>query len=165
MALTVETGAVVAGANSYVSVADANAYHLARGNTMWTGDDGVKEAAILRAMDFIESRAWKGQKTAYGNQLCWPRTGVVDREGFDVPADTVPPGVVIALYEAALRELVTPGCLAPDLARGGRVLSESIAGMSTTYAQGAPAGTTFAAITNALAGLVKSAACVEIGRG
>lgn len=165
MALIVETGAVVAGANSYVNVADADAYHLARGNTTWTGDDGAKEAAILRAVAFIESRPWKGTKGAYTNPMCWPRAGVVDGNQFDVPADAVPAGVVSALCEAALRELVKPGCLAPDLERGGRIISDSIAGISTSYEQGAPAGTTFAAITNALAGLVKSTACVEIGRG
>ncbi len=165
MALTVETGAVVAGANSYVSVADADAYHLARGNALWAGDNAVKEAAIHRAVAFIESRPWKGTKGAYTNPMCWPRAGVVDRDQFEVPADTVPVGVVSALCEAALRELVKPGCLAPDLERGGRILSDSIAGVSTSYEQGAPAGTTFASIINALAGLVKSTICVEIGRG
>ncbi|SNS00249.1 hypothetical protein SAMN04488503_2284 [Humidesulfovibrio mexicanus] len=165
MALTIENGVVVPNANTYADLATVTAYHAARGNSGWLASSEDAEPAILRAMNYIESRPWKGQKTAYSNPLCWPRTGVVDREQFDVPADTVPAGVISALCEAALRELVKPGCLAPDLERGGRILSDSIAGVSTSYEQGAPAGTTFASITNALAGLVKGSACVEIGRG
>ena len=165
MALIVETGAVVAGANSYVSLADIATYHSARGNSSWTGADPVKEAAILRAMAFIEARHWKGSKTAYTNPLAWPRADVQDRDGFDVPEDTVPAGVVQALCEAALRELTTPGTLAPDLYRGGRVMSESVDVISTSFESGAPAGTVFFAVNNALRGLVRSSACVEVGRG
>ena len=43
MTLTVETGAIVANANSYVSIADCDSYHTLMGNATWTGTDAVKE--------------------------------------------------------------------------------------------------------------------------
>lgn len=164
MTLIVETGAVVANANSYASVATVDAYHSARGNTAWSGTDAVKEAAILRAMDFVEGLPWKGQKTAYTNPLQWPRLNVVDRSGFAVPADSVPQGVVYALCAAALVELVTPGALAPALARGGMVKSEKVDVIETTYMDGAPSSTTYPAIMAPLKGLVGAGNVVELVR-
>lgn len=163
-ALIVETGAVVANANSYVSVADAAAFHTARGNATWTGTDAVKEAAILRAMDYVEGMPWKGQKTAYANPLQWPRLNVVDRNGQDVPADSVPQGVVYALCAAALVELVTPGALAPALARGGMVKRKKVDVIETEFMDGAPSSTTYPAIMAPLKGLVGAGNVVELVR-
>ncbi len=46
MALTVEDGTVVAGADSYLSVADANEYHQSRGNTAWLDLAGVIDGTV-----------------------------------------------------------------------------------------------------------------------
>lgn len=74
MAIIVETGAIVTGANSYVSLADASAYISARGLTM-----SVVDATIIKAMDFIESHAmqFRGERVQRDQPLSWPRTGVV----------------------------------------------------------------------------------------
>lgn len=164
MTLIVETGAVVPSANSYVSLADAAAFHTARGNTTWTGADAAKEAAILRAMDYIEGMPWKGQKTAYTNPLQWPRLNVVDRSGFAVPADSVPQGVVYALCAAALVELATPGALAPAMERGGMVKREKVDVIETEFMDGAPSSTTYPAIMAPLKGLVGAGNVVELVR-
>ncbi len=163
MTLIIEDGTVVKNANSYVSVADVDAYHLDLGNTTWTGTDAVKEAAMLRAMAWIESQSWKGRKTAYENPLSWPRVDVVTREGYTIPEDEVPAPVVKALCEAALVEIESVGALRPALERGGQIKSESIDGaVSVTYRDNAPVTTQFYAIQGYLGGLVKSANMVMV---
>ena len=41
------------GWDSYISLADANAYHASMGNTGWTGDDTAKEVALRKATQYI----------------------------------------------------------------------------------------------------------------
>mgnify|MGYP000257303279 FL=1 len=51
MPLIVEDGTLPAGANSFASVADADAYHAARLTAAWTDElaEAQKEAALIRA--------------------------------------------------------------------------------------------------------------------
>lgn len=42
------------GWDSYISLVDADAYHLAMGNAGWTGDDAMKEVALRKATQYIE---------------------------------------------------------------------------------------------------------------
>ena len=125
MALIVETGLIVPGAESYVSVAGATAYHLARGNAAWgLLVNGPMEEALRRATDFMEQmyrRRWKGTRVTAAQSLCWPRQGVQIE---DAPAsyyaavlalNIVPIEVQNACSEFALK--ASAGLLAPDLQR------------------------------------------------
>jgi hypothetical protein len=56
MAFTLEDGTGLEDANAYISVAFADSYFADRGITEWTGTDTVKEQAIIRATDYIETR-------------------------------------------------------------------------------------------------------------
>ncbi|MFV1944136.1 DnaT-like ssDNA-binding protein [Pseudomonas luteola] len=111
----------------YGSVADADSYHQTRGNTGWTGEDAAKQAALIRASAYIDSKYRKkftsgrwmslfpGTKTGgRGQALEWPRTDAQDYEGNKIPSDEIPAEVQQATYEAALRELSSPGSLSPD---------------------------------------------------
>ncbi|KWT12062.1 hypothetical protein CFBP3846_03638 [Pseudomonas syringae pv. avii] len=111
----------------YGNVADADAYHAARANTAWTGEDMAKQAALIRASAYIDGKfqaqnscgRWEslfsGAKTGGRAQaLQWPRTGATDTEGHEIPAEEIPIEVVQATYEAALREILLPGSLSPD---------------------------------------------------
>ncbi|WP_346395963.1 DnaT-like ssDNA-binding protein [Pseudomonas syringae] len=111
----------------YGNVADADAYHAARANTAWTGEDMAKQAALIRASAYIDGKfqaqnscgRWEslfsGVKTGGRAQaLQWPRTGATDTEGHEIPAEEIPIEVVQATYEAALREIALPGSLSPD---------------------------------------------------
>lgn len=164
MTLIVEDGSGVANANTYADLATVTAYHAARGNSGWLASSEDAEPAILRAMDYVESLPWKGQKTAYANPLQWPRLNVVDRSGYTVPGDAVPQGVILALCAAALVELVTPGALAPALERGGMVKREKVDVIETEYMDGAPSSTTYPAIMAPLKGLVGAGNVVELVR-
>ena len=153
MTLTVEDGSIVSGADSYAALATVTAYHTARGNSAWDGEDADAEPAILRAMDYLEGLPWVGDPY-YGYQtLQWPRYGVFFR-GVQWAVDEIPPQVVKALCEAALIEFEEPGALAPALERGGMIESEKVDVLSTTYAKGAPVGTAYRKVTQHLRGLL-----------
>ena len=132
----------------YGTLADANAYHLARGNAGWTGADPAKEAALQRATDYIDGRyrrltgggCWvsmfRGKRTAGRDQeLEWPRTGATDSEGNEIPDDEVPDEVENATYEAALLELTTPGSLSPVFVGSQQVTKEKVGPIEVQYAE------------------------------
>ena len=115
MPLTVEDGTGLAEADALASLAYVDGYHVAFGNSGWSGDDSAKEAAIRRASAYLShSFRWKGYRLNGRTQaLAWPRTGVVDADGYDVPSDEVPDEVQQATAEVALRELAEPGAMNP----------------------------------------------------
>jgi predicted RNA methylase len=78
MTLIVETGAIVSGANSYVSLADARAYASARGVTL-SAVDATLEPMVIKAMDFVESHSAQfiGERVQRDQPLSWPRVGAV----------------------------------------------------------------------------------------
>jgi hypothetical protein len=104
----------------YGTLAAADAYHQARANVVWaaTGDDEDRQAALLRACVWIDNTyrvRFSGKKAGGRSQVReWPRTDAVDAAGDQLADDEVPVEVEEAAYEAALRELVNPGSLAPD---------------------------------------------------
>ena len=123
----------------YGTVAAADAYHAARANATWTGEDVAKQAALLRASVYIDGRyrkllasgVWQslfpGVKTeGRGQAREWPRTGAEDYEGHAIPSDQVPVEVEQATYEAALRELVEPGSLSPDFVAASTVKRQKV---------------------------------------
>lgn len=76
MALVVEDGTGLANAESYVSVADADAYHVDFGNTAWASStEPAKEAALRRATQYLDSRyRYRGEPLTDTQALAWPRT-------------------------------------------------------------------------------------------
>ena len=114
MALTVEDGTGVAGADAYCEVAAVDTYHTNRGNTAWTGSNTVKEQAIRKATDYIEARfarRFVGTRYSKAQGLSWPRTEAYDRDGF-LRDDEIPEELVEATAEYALRAL--SAALLPD---------------------------------------------------
>lgn len=133
----------------YGTVAAADAYHLARANAAWTGDDTAKQAALLRASVYIDGRyrkllasgTWQslfpGVKTeGRGQAREWPRTGAEDYEGHAIEPDQVPVEVENATFEAALRELASPGSLSPDFVAAQTIKREKVGPLETEFAVG-----------------------------
>jgi len=90
MALTVEDGSGVTGANSYISVTDARAYAAARGLTLPAADGDV-EVLLTKGLDYIEALRgdFQGVKVLSTQALQWPRYGVIV-DGYDVESDEIP---------------------------------------------------------------------------
>lgn len=150
MALIVEDGSGLPDAEAYISVADADAYHHARGNVAWAAlTTEAKEAALRLGADYmgaVYGPKWCGKRLTDTQALDWPRTG---REG-------VPEAVRRANAELAVR--ASAGPLLAD--QGPAVKQETVGPLSVTYADGARQSTRYAAVDAALraAGLFRSAA-------
>lgn len=151
MPLVVEDGTGLETANSYVSVADADAYHTLRQNTTWT-DLAIaadKEAALVKATDFLDERyggSFKGRRKTDVQALGWPRSEVYDATGDAITG--VPELVKRATYEAALRAV--SGELNPDLDRGGLVKRTKVGDLEVEYADHAPGSTEYRRIDEIL---------------
>lgn len=80
MALIVETGAGLATAESYASVAEADARLANFGYTAWAGlGQAAKETALRLATDFMVNTyrtRWKGYRVNTTQALDWPRSYV-----------------------------------------------------------------------------------------
>lgn len=132
----------------YGTVAQADAYHLARGNTGWDGDPAAKSAALQRATDYVDGRyrrltaggCWvsmfRGSRTGgRAQELEWPRTDATDSAGEEIAVDEIPVEVEHATYEAALRELVEPGSLTPTFIAVQQVTREKVGPVEVSYAE------------------------------
>ena len=138
MSLIIEDGTGKVDAQSYVSAVDADAYHLARGNSSWTGTDAEKEAAIMRAMDWLDpyfTNRWPGFKYLDTQALEWPRSSACDKDGYDL-GQTIPAVLKAAVCEAALIELVDPRSLFEPENENGAIIQETEGKVSKTYAPG-----------------------------
>lgn len=104
----------------YGTAAGFRDYHTARGRDVTDyADDALVEAALLVASEWLDAvyfpATWAYTKTGGSAQdRRWPSIGVVDGYGYAVASDTVPTLVENATYEAAWRQLQSPGSLTLD---------------------------------------------------
>src|SRR5512140_3031441 len=99
MALVIEDGTGVTGANSYATLVEIRAYATARQYTV-PAQDADLEALVLKAMMYLESkrREYKGTKTHGIGYLQWPRTDV-QIDGYDLASDVIPEQLKDALAQ------------------------------------------------------------------
>ena len=97
--IIVETGAIVTGANSYVSVADLTTYGTDRGITI---SGANPEDLLIEAMDYIESLEFIGDRYTEDQALVWPRTGAVKHKHWTYDNDEIPQNLIDGLCEVAL---------------------------------------------------------------
>jgi len=157
-ALIVEDGTAKPDADSYISAADAAAYHISRGNeNAW---DAIEDpdAALRKATDYMVQtyRArWKGYRKDGAQALDFPRTwlylepfvhGVVGTYPFLVSDTIVPEEVKRACAEYALVAASTP--LAPNLERG--IVRERVGPLETEFDRTSPEYTRYRAMDMAL---------------
>lgn len=104
MAFTTEDGTIVAGANSYVTVAYADTYHDDRGNTAWTGTDAVKQAALIKATDYVDQNYdFNGYIYDEDQALNWPRS-IINADTDEIP-DKLKQAVCLLALEALSEDL------------------------------------------------------------
>lgn len=125
MALTVENGTGLVDAESYQSVADFKVYCDARGMSYAGKSDTLIEQALRRGTEWLDA-TYRGSYCGLplnppDQALEWPRVGMVDRNGYAIPSDSVPRQVKAATAEASHRELITPGYLLPDYVGSERI--------------------------------------------
>lgn len=99
MALIIETGSIVTGANSYTTTTELTDFATARGITI----SGDPEQLLLKAMDYLETLSFIGLKKTRDQPLQWPRSGVwID--AYDFPDDEIPQELKNGQIEIALAE-------------------------------------------------------------
>lgn len=97
MAIVVEDGTIVTGANSYVTSAELTTYATDRGVTI-TGTNAV---LLIQAMDYIEAQNYKGYKSTAAQPLVWPREAVYI-DGYLFDNDDIPEQLKNAQMATAL---------------------------------------------------------------
>lgn len=103
----VETGAIVANANSYVTLAEANTFLAANIHAVSTWealDPDVQKALLVWAARYLDQRAeWNGVlvDTDTPQSMRWPRSGVYDRDNVLIPDDVIPKQLKEATMEMA----------------------------------------------------------------
>ena len=127
MALIIEDGTGVSGADAYASVTACSAWAVDYFGHSLTGSTADKEAAIRRAVAYMDGLKWKGKRT-YGRSqsLAWPREGVTDCEGLDIADDEIPDEVIFAQHVLARAEFQSPGVLSPSGALAQVVKREKV---------------------------------------
>ena len=151
-------------ANAYISIDDADRYFAELGDPAeWRAlNEAQKRAAIRVGSQYVDlafRERWKGRRASRSQELAWPRSGVVDIDGYHIRSDEVPSAVRYAAAEAALRHARGISLL-PDELSSGEVVSETLQvgefRESTTYANGRSSMPVFPAIERLLAGLVSA---------
>lgn len=158
MALVLETGDGLSTANSYTTESAADSYFEDRGITDWTDSSGDKEGALIRATAAIDA-TYRGRFPGYKanareQALEWPRQLAYDVEDNLIDGNEVPVEVVNATCEAALRELLSPGSVLPDLERGGSIKRLKAGSVEIEYGANASPQTTFQLINGILSGIL-----------
>lgn len=160
MALEIETGAGSATAESFCSVADADAYHAARGSTLWaTMTTAEKEQALRRAVDYMSQTyrlRWAGYRKTDTQALDWPR--------YNVPKPDTTVGRFLTYYSDSIvpvevrnacAELALKAGAGELLADVGQAVTERTVGPITTkFAAGSVAVKRYVAVDRLLAPLL-----------
>lgn len=165
MALTLENGTGVQGADSYASQAYILSHWAARPHdpvaaTVAAADADNLDGAAREATAYIDATwggFYKGQRRGYVQGLLWPRTGAKDAAGYDLP--DLPEELKRATAELAGRAISAR--LAADNVRSGAVkrTKEAIGPLSeeTEYFEGAPSRTEYGIVAGILEPLLNGA--------
>ncbi len=149
--------------NSYASVIDLRTFAAGRGYAV-PADDGECSQMLMQAMDYLEGKTWRGQRSSASQPLSWPRAGV-RFDGVDLPDDTIPQRLVDAQCRLALESQEID--LTPSVAGGGAVTMERVEGAVTVqYEPGTnKAAPSFPWLYSSLRGLVVGGNQIRIERG
>lgn len=136
MAFTVEDGTGKADANAYIDTTFADTYFSDRGVTAWTGSSTVKQQAVIKATDYIDTvfggRFIGNKKLPDTQALEFPR---FDPDYADNVATPLPLVLQKACAEYALRALTASLFQDPTVDASGQVvIREKIGPLETEYA-------------------------------
>lgn len=138
--LIVEDGTVVVAANSYSSLADAQAFLTLIGLT----DTAIDEPSMIRAYYYVNSfeNQYQGQRISASQTGSFPRSSVVIN-GFALANDEIPSQLIQAQAYAAYYEVINPGVTQPN-GNGATITHEEISGaVAVDYADNGISSDTF----------------------
>jgi len=116
-----------ADANSYVSLAEANAYFADRAHAeSWEEVENQEQMLITASSQLDWYVTWKGTRVTGTQAMDWPRSGVYDKVGELYPEDVIPNDVKVAVYELALSSFDVDRTADGDLAGLSEVRASSL---------------------------------------
>lgn len=162
MTIVVEDGTAKSDAQVYASVSFADAWHLARGITLWaTLSTTEKEQALVRAANHLQlwfRMRWRGWRTTETQAMDWPRGGVPVPDGPSDPGyysdSAIPIEVQQANAELAFKAAFED--LLPDIDRSSAVKREKVDVIEVEYQDRAPLSKRFQSIELLLAPFLTS---------
>ena len=130
MTIVIDDGTFTVG-NSFVTLVESDTYSIDRGYSTWEdGDDEDKEAALIRAFDYLSIQNWQD----------------------DIFDDEIPTKIEHAQMLAAIKELDSPGAMQPDVSTG--IKSEELVDVIETHYFESGPGTIFSAIENLISSYI-----------
>jgi len=145
--IIVEDGSIVAGAESYCTVAFADGRLGNRGFTIWTNlTTSEKEQALRRATDYMGQNyrsSWIGTRVSQSQSLDFPRYGMVV-DTFSVASNIVPIDIQNACAEMAFR--AAGGELDSDL--GQCIVMEKVGTLEVEYDRYSSRSVKYSAVEN-----------------
>ena len=136
MALIVEDGTLVSGANSYVSFADANQYLMDRG---LTPEVTLSEGHLLRGADYVNrfNLRFVGRKASPASSaMQWPRLYFY-YEGEFITSNLLPPIIGIAQIESAY-EIANDNDPSESAVDTPKIIRERVDVIETEYDRDSP---------------------------
>lgn len=163
--LIVETGAIVANANTYVTVAEADAYWADRNQSLWAAlSPAEKEASLVIAAQYLEwNFDWLGSRINSTTQaMVWPRwlPDGLDSDLRFINSNVIPPRVKFAQIELAY--LQSQGELQPNTDVGGLPIEVQLGPLSVKYSQSPQTYRSFAYVDQLLKLLVRDSSGISM---
>lgn len=140
MDLVIENGTIVAGANSYLTLVDAQAFISARG----LDDSSMTEELMIQAYDYVNSfeQHYQGSRVSADQTGSFPRYNVCIN-GFSLASDSIPQQLKDAQSYAAYYQSQNDGILQP-VTNGQTITHEEITGaVAVDYADNGLSSETF----------------------
>jgi hypothetical protein len=164
MALTIENGSIVAGADSFAAAAELVTYAANFGRTI-PGTEAEQEALLRRAYLQMDALPWKGELVSQAQTGSWPRYNVC-RGGFVIASNTIP--AQIKAGQMALAAEIHADDLDPPELRAGAVTKERVEGaVDVQYGQAPKSLNKPAAVRQSyaqFAGFLESSSQIKLSR-
>jgi len=164
MALVIESGSGVPGAESFATADELVTYAANFGKTI-PAEPIQLEALLRRAALQMDAMPWKGSAASRDQSLSWPRANV-KRNGWVLPPDQIPPQIKAG--QMALAAEIHADDLAPPELKKGAVTMDRVDGAVTRqYAEASASASKAAAGRQSVAqfsGLLESSSQVSLRR-
>jgi len=163
MALVIEDGSVVAGADSFATAAELVSYAANFGKAI-PADELAQEALLRRAALQMDAMPWKGVAVKRDQPLVWPRAQA-RRNGWVLSFNEIP--VQIKAGQMALAAEIHSDDLSPPEQRLGAISREKVGPLETEYSAASVTISKPAATRQSyaqFAGLLESSSQVKLSR-
>jgi len=164
MALVIETGSIVTGAESFATAAELVTYAANFGRVI-PADTPSQEALLRRAVLEMNAKPWKGRTVSPAQTLAWPRFEVCLNKWL-LPSNAIP--AQIKAGQMALATEIHADDLSPPEQRLGSISREKVGPLETEYSTASPIISKAAAVRQSFAqfsGLLQSSSQVSLVRG